>query len=193
VDIVQRAQAILLTPRAEWPVIERENVNANTELILYVSVLALIPAIAGFVGTSIIGVVAPDGRTVRVPIDRGVLDVFLTYVLGFVAVYVVALIVNWLAPRFGGERNFIAALKLSVYSFTPVWLAGVFLLVPGLGFLAILGLYSVYPAWTGAPVLMKAPDDLALRYAAIVIGCAFGLIVMLTMVQGAVVSAPLVT
>jgi hypothetical protein len=192
-DVLKRAQAILLTPRAEWPVIEREKVNANTELLLYVAVLALIPALAGFVGTSLIGVVDPDGRTARVPVDRGVLDVFMTYVLAFVAVYVVAIIVNGLAPRFGGSRNFTAALKLSVFSFTPVWLAGVFLLLPGLGFLTILGLYAFYLAWTGAPVLMKASEDLALRYAAIVIVCAFGLIVILTLIQGAVVTKPLIT
>jgi len=189
-DVIKRAGAILLTPRTEWPVIEREKLNANTELLLYVAVLALVPAVAGFVGTSIIGVVAADGRTVRVPMDRGVLDVFATYVLAFVAVYAVALIINRLAPYFGGERNFVAALKLSVFSFTPVWLAGVFLVLPGLGFLTILGLYAFYLAWTGAPVLMKSSEDLALRYAAIVIACALGLIIVLTMIQGALVAAP---
>ncbi len=192
-DVLKRARAILLTPRTEWPVIDREKVNANTELLLYVAVLALIPALAGFVGTSLIGVVDADGRTARVPVDRGVLDVFLTYVLAFVTVYVVAFIVNGLAPRFGGARNFTAALKLSIYSFTPVWLAGIFLLLPGLAFLTIFGLYAYYLTWTGAPVLMKASEDRALRYAAIVIACAFGLIVILTLIQGAVVTKPLIT
>ena len=36
---------------------------------------------------------------------------------------------------FGGRADFDSAFKLAVYSFTPVWLAGIFLLVPGLRFL----------------------------------------------------------
>ena len=63
-------------------------------------------------------------------------------------VYAVALVVDLLAPTFGGQRNFPNALRLTVYSYTPVWLAGIFLLVPGASFLAILGLYGFYLLWT---------------------------------------------
>ena len=48
--------------------------------------------------------------------------------------------VDALAPSFRSERNLPAALKLAVYSFTPVWLAGIFILIPGLRFLTSLGL-----------------------------------------------------
>ncbi len=52
------------------------------------------------------------------------------------------------------------ALRLTAYSFTPVWLAGIFLVVPGASFLAILlGLYGFYLMWTGLPVLMQSPRD----------------------------------
>ena len=76
------------------------------------------------------------------------------------------------APRFGGRKNFGNALKLSVYSHTPLWLAGIFLLIPGLNFLLILGVYGLYLFWIGLPLLMQVPDDKALPYAAVATGCA---------------------
>jgi hypothetical protein len=71
---------------------------------------------------------------------------------------------------------------LSVYSHTPLWLAGIFLLIPGLNFLLILGLYGLYLLWTGLPLLMRVPDEKALSYAAIVTACALVPAVVLAIV-----------
>ena len=77
--------------------------------------------------------------------------------------------VGALAPTFGADKNTKNALKLTVYSYTPAWLAGIFLLVPGLSFFSILGLYGFYLLWLGLPVLMRAPRDKALPYALVVV------------------------
>ena len=55
-----------------------------------------------------------------------------------------ALFIDFVAPLFGGRRDFGRALKVAVYAFTPVWLCGVFLLLPGLRFLELPGLYGAY-------------------------------------------------
>src|SRR5262249_35318860 len=85
--------------------------------------------------------------------------------------------------RFGAEKNFPNAVKLSAYSHTPLWLAGIFLLIPGLNFLLILGLYGFYLLWVGLPMLMKVGNDKALPYAAIVTACALIPAIVLTMIQ----------
>jgi hypothetical protein len=84
-------------------------------------------------------------------------------------VAVVAKVVGTLAPTFDADKTTRNALKLTVYSYTPVWLAGIFLLVPGLSFLSILGLYGFYLLWVGLPVLMRAPQDKSLPYALVVV------------------------
>jgi len=51
------------------------------------------------------------------------------------------------------------------YASTPVWIAGVFNLVPMLAFLIIFAaLYSVYLFYLGVPVLMKTPQDKVIPY-----------------------------
>ncbi len=162
-QLFQRVKAIILTPQTEWPVIAREPAEPATLFTGYVAILALIPALAGFIGSTLIGRYAP--------IMSGLISAIVSYLLTFVVVFVVALIVDALAPTFSAQKNFTNALKLTVYSYTPVWLAGIFLLIPGLSFLAILGLYGLYLMWLGLPVLMQTPKDKAILYAVAVVVC----------------------
>jgi hypothetical protein len=174
-QLVERVKAILLTPQTEWPVIAREPGDAAALFSRYVAILAVIPALAGFIGTSLIGR--------YVPLFSGLITAVVSYVLAFVVVFVVALIVDALAPTFGAQKNFPNALKLTVYSYTPAWLAGVFLLIPGLSFLTILGLYGLYLLWLGLPPLMQAPRDKTLPYAATVVVCAVVIAIVIGAVQ----------
>ena len=164
-QLFERVQAILLTPRTEWPVIERERATMSDLFIKYVAILAAIPEIAHFIGQSLIG-------ADRAPIVSGLMRAVIAYLTTWVMVYLIAAVINFLAPRFGGTRNFASALKLSVYSHTPLWLAGVFLLIPGLNFLLILGVYGLYLLWVGLPVLMQVPDERAFPYAIFATACA---------------------
>lgn len=187
--LIERVKNIILNPDREWPVIEREPADARGLLIGYVAVLAAIPAVAGFIGTSLVGVSVSAG-TFRVPFVMGLLNAAISYAFSFVLVYVVALIINWLAPVFRAMRSFPHALKLSAYSFTPSWLAGIFLLIPGLRFLTILGLYGLYLLWTGLPPLMDAVRDRSLLYAAAVVFAALIVTVGLALIQSMIVTVP---
>jgi hypothetical protein len=162
--LVRRVRGLLLTPRPEWKAIEQESRTASDLFIDYVAILAAIPEVARFFGQSFVGDYAP--------VVPSLVRMIVVYLLTFVMVYIIACVIDVLAPRFGGRRNFDQALKLSVYSHTPLWLAGIFLLIPGLNFLLILGVYGLYLLWIGLPLLMQVPDEKALPYAAIVTACA---------------------
>jgi len=187
-SLISRVKNILINPDSEWPDIATERGGA-AHLIRYVAILALIPTICRFAGDSIIGVSVSVG-TFRVPLLTGLIGMVIGYVFEFVAVYAVALIVNVLAPSFRSQGNFQNALKLSVYSFTPAWLAGIFFLIPGLHFLAILGLYGFYLLWTGMTPLMGTPRDKTLFYAFSVLIAAIAIAIVLSIVQGAISAIP---
>src|SRR5436305_3789853 len=112
-NLVARVQAILLYPKSEWLVIEREPGDLGFLFTNYVAILAAIPAVCGFIGRSIVGV-----GGYRAGLFSGLLIAIVGYVLTFVGVYVMALIINALAPSFNGQKSFNNALKLVVYSFT---------------------------------------------------------------------------
>jgi hypothetical protein len=189
-NLFERVKGILLNPRAEWSVIEREQGDVAYLFMNYVAILAAIPAVCGFIGTSLIGISLPGLGTVRVPIVTGLVGAVVGYLLTFAMVYIVALLADLLAPTFQGQKNSENALKLVVYSYTPAWLAGVFLLIPSLGFLAILGLYGLYLLWIGIPPLMKAPQEKSIVYTLAIIVCAIVIGLIVGLVQAAIMPFP---
>jgi hypothetical protein len=185
VNAARRARSILVDPFAEWAHIEQESSDPAYLISRYVAVLALIPAVFGFIGACVVGVVEPGADSQRAPIIDGVFGAIFGYVAAFVTVLVLGVIINVLAPAFGGRRDFDSAFKLAVYSYTPVWLAGIFLLLPGLRFLTLLGFYGAYIMMTGLPRLMKAPEQRSHTYAVVIVACAIALILLAAVAQHA--------
>ena len=171
-----RAKAMLVDPAVEWAAIEQETGDPAYVLSHYVAVLAIVPAASSFIGACLIGVVVPGTGTVRTPIFDGLFGAIFGYVLTCATVLALGLVINLLAPPFGGRRDFDSAFKLAVYSFTPVWLAGIFLVLPGLRFLVLTGCYGAYILWRGLPLMTKAPERQSLSFAAVIVVCAFALV-----------------
>jgi hypothetical protein len=173
-----RAQAILADPADAWARIETETGDAAYLLTRYVALLALIPSIFSFIGACVVGTIVPGVGAVRAPIVDGLFGAVFGYVMTCATVLLLAIVINAVAPRFGGRRDFDSAFKLAVYSYTPVWLAGISLLAPGLRFLGLIGFYGAYILWRGLPRLMKSPGGRVPAYAAVIIAgaCALTLI-----------------
>jgi hypothetical protein len=90
-------------------------------------------------------------------------------VASLVGVAILALLIDALAPSFGGQKDQLKAFKVAAYTGTAAWLASAFTALPIVGFVAILGLYSLYLLYTGLPILMKAPEDKAVVYIVVVV------------------------
>ena len=166
-NLVERIKGILLQPKSEWQAIEREPGNAGYLFPNYVAIVAAIPPVCAFIGLSIIGF-----GPVRIGIVGGLLRAVIVYVLSLVGVFVIAYIIDFLAGTFGARKNLDNAMRVSAYTPTAAWLAGVFNLIPILGFFSILGLYSLYLLYTGIVALMRPPSDKAVIYTIAVIVCA---------------------
>jgi hypothetical protein len=174
-SLIDRVKGILLQPKAEWTLIETEPATVGSLYTRYVLLLAAIPAIAVAIGLARFAA----GWAIRLATTQ--------YVAGLVSVYVLALIIDALAPQFGGQKSQIQALKVAAYSSTAAWVAGVFYLIPALSVLALLGgLYSLYLLFVGLPLLMKAPADRATGYTVVTIACAIIIWVLVGYVAGLV-------
>ena len=183
--IVQRIKGICLKPKEEWQVIAAESSTTSDLFKNYAVPLAAIGAVAGFIGMSFVGITIPMLGTIRTPLVSGLVGAIVRLVLSLVGVYVLALIIDALAPKFGGEKNAAQALKIAVYSSTPGWVAGALHLLPSLGMLAALaGLYGLYLMYLGLPRLMKSPQEKAVGYTLVVVACAIGIAIVTSVVVG---------
>jgi hypothetical protein len=187
--LADRVKKIIMQPRQEWQVIDAEPHTVQDIYVRYVMILAAIPAVASFIGWSIVGVGA-FGATYRVPIGAGIAHMVLSFLLSLGAVYVVALVIDALAPNFDGQKDFIQALKLAAYSWTASWLAGIFYIVPALSILGLLGIYSLYLLFVGLPILMKTAEDKSLPYTVIVLVAVIVLVVLIRGVAALAIPGP---
>ncbi|MBU3991154.1 MAG: YIP1 family protein [Alphaproteobacteria bacterium] len=179
--LVERAKAILLKPKDEWPKIAAEAATPRDLIVRYAVPLAAIGPVASLLRGQLFGY-GMFGIHWKPGLVQGLTGAIVQYVLGLVGIIVLALIADWLAPKFGGTANRTAAFKLVVYGSTAAWLAAIFQLVPGLGILGLAGLYSLYLYYCGAAPVMKVPQDKAASYTAVTVVCA----IVLYMVVGAV-------
>jgi len=172
--IFDRIKAILSTPQTKWPVIAAEPATIGGLYRGYILIVAALPVIARFIKESVFGYGAL-GMHFRAPIGYGLVTLVLYYLLILGVAYVVALVVNALAPTFGGQKDPVQALKVVAYSWTAGWVAGIAVLIPWLGWLvAIAGaIYGIYLLYLGLPHTMRCPPDRAGGYTAVVVIIAF--------------------
>jgi hypothetical protein len=188
---ILRAFAILTDPVTAWERIEKEPGDPAYLMFSYAAPLALIPAVFGFLGASVIGVVEPGGNALRAPIFDGTFGTIFGYLETLAVVALLGLIIAFAAPRFSGRKDFSGALKLAVYSYTPVWLSGIFLLLPGLRFLMLAGLYGAYILVAGLPHLMRLPRQKTAGFALLIIASACALTIFAASAQRALFGIPL--
>jgi hypothetical protein len=167
-DIVDRAKKIILLPKEEWAVIDEEEHTVKDLYTGYVMILAAIPAVAGFIGYSVVGI-GGYLSNYNIPISSGIAHMVIGYLFSLGTVYLTAVVIDAFAPTFETRKNFIQAFKLAVFSSTAIWLAGIFSILPALMILGLLGLYSLYLLYVGLPLLMNVHPDRVLPYFMVIV------------------------
>ena len=168
-NLFARAGAILTKPQETWDVINAESTAIPDIYKTYVAPLAAIPAVCGAVGVLSLGGIHIFGVHVRPSLPGVIGEMVVGYVLALVEVYVLALVIDELAPYFGAARSRTQAFKLAAYSGTAWWVAGIFRLLPDLAWLFGLlgGLYSLYLMYLGLPKLMMVEGERTTPYLAV--------------------------
>jgi hypothetical protein len=187
--LVDRVRNICVSPATEWPIIEQERTDPATLITGYLLPLAAIGAVAGFLGRSFIGTTVPFVGTYRAPIMTSLVGACVAVVATVIGCFVIAFIINALAPTFGARQDSNQALKTAVYSYTPGLVAGVLTILPVLGSLVsiVAGLYGLYLLYIGLPITMRAPKDKTVAYTIVIIIAAIVLAFVVSMIVGAIV------
>ena len=172
-NLLERAKSVCLSPDSSWTTIANEHAEASTLIVNYVLPLAGAAAVAQVIGASIVGQSFGFLGTYRMPLTTALGVAIASLIFAAVGVIVMSFIIDALAPTFGATKSREQALKVAVYSATPVWIAGLLQVVPALGLVVLLGsLYALYLLYLGLPRLMKCPAEKAVAYVGSVIACA---------------------
>ena len=181
---LERARRMILAPTQEWAAIAGEFTSAGPIYARFLVPMAAIGPVASTVGALVAGErssLFTLGETYPVSRMDALTSGVLGYGLNLLAVWVLALVIELLAPAFGGQQNRVQGLKVAAYGSTPYWLGGALALFPKLAPIGtLLGFYSVWLFALGLPTVMKAPRDKTAAYmvlvsiAGIIIGLVMG-------------------
>lgn len=192
VRLLSHTIGIFTHPDKEWEAIRADRHSYLQLFLSHVPILALIPAVAGYIGVTQFGFELGGHLARLTPASAGLLAA-VTYFSILAGVYLLGEFINWMAKSYGVEgdeptRHY-EGTALAVFVTTPIFLASIVLIYPHLWLtVAVIGLagcYSVYLIYEGIPILMNMSKERAFLYACAVITVA--LVMMVTVMVGSVI------
>lgn len=162
-NIIERVKNLIISPDKEWDAIKQEDKNVMQVFTTFVVPMLIIPCAAVFIGLSFVGykviffTVKGVEFGIRYAIVLGAVQI-ITYFAG-------TYILDALTTTFKGQRNVNRSAQLVGFSMTAVFVAGIFLVIPSLYALTLLGsLYAFYIMFTGLPKLLQPAEDQKLAF-----------------------------
>jgi hypothetical protein len=170
-SMLARALNMVVKPREEWMRIAGEPTSIASLYVAYALPMLGFVAIVSFLQRALIGTWVPLAGTVKAAPSVALESVVASLLFGLIGLFLLALIIQLLAPAFGAKRDLRQAVKTAVYSATPACVASVFSFLPLLGTLIglILMLYGIYVLYLGLIPVMSTPKEGAAGYTATVV------------------------
>ena len=161
--IISTAKQFILSPKSEWEVVKSDKDTAHQHVMKYVLPLALISAVAIFIGVGLIGYRVLGYRIQSV--SGGLAQAIMSLASILIGVYLSGFVIHKLAPTFDTTVSLDKAVKLVGFSYTAILLAGVLNIFPPLAFLTFLGgLYSLYILYIGFKPMTNVSDEKSTSY-----------------------------
>ncbi len=161
--IINTAKQFIVSPKSEWEVAKEDNNTAHQHVMRYVLPLALISAVAIFIGVGLIGYRVLGYRVQSV--SGGLAQAIISLASILIGVYLSGFVIHKLAPTFNTTVTLDKAVKLVGFSYTAILLAGVLNIFPPLAFFTFLGgLYSLYILYIGFKPMTNVSDEKSSSY-----------------------------
>jgi hypothetical protein len=168
-NLVERAKNMIVTPKTEWEVVSSEESDIMTLLKTYVLPLAVLGAVAAFIGQGLIGTNV-FGVKVGGNISFGIAQALIHLLSVSIAFVLTAYVVDMLAPTFQSEKNLNKSAQLVAFSNTPAMVGAFLAILPSLAWIgSLFGLYGFYLLYIGLPILKKTPENQRIGYIVVTI------------------------
>lgn len=181
--ILNHVIGMFIHPRAEWEKIREQSCSVGRCMLGHVLLLAAVPPVAGYIGTTQIGWQIGAREAVRLTPESGLLLSVAYYFAMVVGVLSMGLMIRWMAHTYNAHASLGDAVALAAYTATPLFLIGIMQLYPLLWLNFLIGLpalaYTVYLLYTGAPILMRIEPERGFLFSSAVLAVGLVALVML--------------
>ena len=187
--VLNHVWGLLSHPKQEWEVIQSEPCTIGTCYLRHVLVLAAMPAVSGFIGTTQVGWHIAGGETVKLTLVNALMMSVAFYLTMLVAVFIMGKLIHWMARTYGTEPSLENCVVLAAYAATPLFLVGVMALYPLLWVNMLVGLlavaYTIYLLYTGIPIVMHISREQGFLFSSAVL--TVGMVMLVGMLASTVI------
>jgi len=176
-------------PQQEWEAIRNERCSIGKCYCSHVLLLAAIPVIAGYFGTTQVGWQIGDREVIKLTTASALKISVLYYVTILVAIFTIGKLIHWMGQTYNAVQPLPQCIALAAYTATPLLLIGVLQAYPILWLNLLAGLpalaYTVYLLYTGVPIMMGISREQGFLFSSAVL--AVGLVTLVAVLAATVV------
>ena len=187
--ILGHTLGLMLRPDHEWNVIRREGYSLRKLYLQHIMLLALVPVIAAYIGTTQIGWQIGNGEPIKLTESSALRLCAIGYLAMLVGVYVLGKFIDLFAATYGVNNKQSKGVVLAAYIATPLFIGGAAISYPDLFVNMMIGLvavgYSVYLLYEGVPILMGIPEERGFLFASSIL--TVGLVMFVALIATSVV------
>lgn len=164
---------LMMQPRRQWQLIGNLSEKNLRRQIPYVILLALLPAVAWYFGTTKVGWSIGAGDPVKITGQSALELVAVFYCTMVLAVVAIGYFIHWMAKTYGAETHPMKGVVIAGFTATPIFLAGIAGVYPLLWLDILLATvavaYAVYLLYIGIPIVMGVSEERGFLFASAIV------------------------
>ena len=180
---IQHTLGLFTDPARQWEKIRLQYESGSGSPIGHSLILALVPAISGYYGTTQVGWRIGVGDPIHITTDSAMAIAVIYYIALLVGVFSIGWVIHLLGKAYEVVKPLPLCVALAAYTATPLFLIGIMQVYPVLWLNLIIGLpalaYTVYLLYSGLPIMMQIPAERGFLYSSAVM--AVGLVALVAM------------
>jgi hypothetical protein len=188
--MLQHTVGLLVRPTTQWRNVAALPENSLRTLLVYPCVLAILPAVAWYYGTTQVGwTVGEHGEPIRLTRESARQICILFYLTMIACVAVIGYFIHWMAATYGAQSTITRGIVLAGLIATPMFIAGLVGFYPVLWLDMLIGVivvsWSVYLMYLGIPIVMQIPEERGFLFSSAVL--AIALVILICLMAGSVI------
>ena len=187
--MIQHTLGLLVKPNEQWRTVADLPEKSLNTLILYPCILAILPAVAWYYGTSRVGWTVGDSEDVIKLTVASARQISILFYLAMIAcVAVIGYFIHWMADTYGADSTFAKGVVIAGLTATPLFISGLVGFYPLLWLDLLIGVaavsWAVYLLYLGIPIVMGIPEERGFLFSSAVM--AIAMVILICLMVGSV-------
>ena len=188
--MIQHTFGLLTRPSSQWKTISELPESSFRTLLLYPWILAILPAVAWYYGTSQVGwSVGDHGDPIKLTVASARQICILFYLAMVACVSVIGYFIHWMSDTYGAESSITKGIVIAGLTATPLFISGLVGFYPILWLDMLVGVaavcWAVYLMYLGIPIIMDIPEERGFLFSSAVMGVS--LVILICLMVGSVI------